>query len=215
MTSLSIAGNILGLISLLLAILAVYVDIVIRGKQIIRDADNVPYLVRYFIYRPNWLDKFGIDSKKAGRIYLHHILRSDHDRALHNHPWTFRSIILKGGYREFTTVKTVCDNAKAAKPNPQKWDFARWPVDRETVYANFRAGQYLKRPALWKHRLELLAGRTAWTLVFIGPKTNEWGFFPNGKFCFWKNYNTLNGLCEEPDRYVVQLSQPEHYGVDD
>jgi hypothetical protein len=176
-----------------------YVHGVLRGRQIIRREDGVPYLVRYFIYRPNWLDKIGIDSKKAGRIYLHHILRSDHDISNHDHPWAYRSLIVKGGYREFTTAKTVCDNVDFAKPNPQKWDFANWPKDRESVFADFKAGQYLKRPAEWKHRLEIPEGKTTWTLVFIGAKTRSWGFWPGGKFCPWKKYNTGTGLCEESE----------------
>lgn len=174
-----------------------YVNNVLNGRQIIRDADERAYLIRYFIYRPDWLDKIGIDSTKAGRIYLHHILLDDDTRALHSHPWTYRSFILKGGYREFTTSRTVCENVKLARPNPQKWDFANWPKDRETVYADFKAPAYLKRPAEWKHRLELLDGKAAWTLVFIGAKTNDWGFFPGGKFCPWRRYNNGTGLCEE------------------
>ena len=35
-------------------------------------------------------------------IFLHFINRADEDKDLHDHPWSFWSIILKGGYIEFT-----------------------------------------------------------------------------------------------------------------
>lgn len=177
--------------SAIFAVIALYAIHVLHTVQIIRDADDSAYLVRYFIWKPK--------NKNWGRIYLHHILRSDHDRALHDHPWIFRSFILKGGYREVTTAQNVVENVEIARPNPQKWDFINWPKDRQHVAAKFKAGQYLKRPANWKHRLELLDGKTAWTLVFIGAKARDWGFYPNGKFCWWKKYNTGTGLCEEPE----------------
>lgn len=184
-----------------LILIALWVYQVNRTKQIIRDADGEAYLVRYFIWRPDWLDyvKQGL-SKKAGRIYLHQILLSDHLRALHSHPWKFRSFILKGGYREYTTLKDVVQNAGYIRPNKNvKWDFANWPTDRETVYHDFQAPQYVRRPAAWRHRLELPQGKTTWTLVFIGARTQEWGFYPGGKFCHWKKYDTGTGLCEEPE----------------
>jgi hypothetical protein len=178
-------------------LLGEYIWRVMKGRQIIRDANNEAYLIRYFIWKPDWLHYIGINPKKAGRIYLHHILRSDHDRANHSHPWSFISVMLKGSYVEYTTGADVYHGAKFTWPRKVKWDFVNWPLDRQTVRAEFKAPALIKRPAVWRHRLELREGQTAWTLVFIGPKTNEWGFFPGGKFCHWTKYNTGTGLCEE------------------
>lgn len=33
-------------------------------------------------------------------IYIHHILISDQDKDMHDHPWNFTSVILEGAYRE-------------------------------------------------------------------------------------------------------------------
>jgi hypothetical protein len=41
-------------------------------------------------------------NTRFGGVKLHHILRSDDDRDLHDHPWSFLSIVLKGGYWEHT-----------------------------------------------------------------------------------------------------------------
>jgi hypothetical protein len=45
-----------------------------------------PYLLRWYIWR----------SKRFGSCYLHKFLRDDDDRALHDHPWWFVSLILIG-----------------------------------------------------------------------------------------------------------------------
>jgi hypothetical protein len=43
-----------------------------------------------------------IPRNRLFNIYLHHFLKSDYDRALHDHPWASLSIILKGEYTEHT-----------------------------------------------------------------------------------------------------------------
>jgi hypothetical protein len=59
-------------------------------KQIIASAseETRPYLIRWAINTP------------FGGVKLHHILRSDEDRDCHDHPWSFLSIVLRGGYWE-------------------------------------------------------------------------------------------------------------------
>jgi hypothetical protein len=102
--------------------------------------DGQLYLRRYKILRTPWL-----------KIYIHEIVRSDEDRALHDHPWNFTSIILKGSYVEVT------------------------PIYR----ARCLAGAMITRKAEDAHRLEIPEGQTTWTLVFVGKKRREWGFATN------------------------------------
>jgi hypothetical protein len=85
-------------------------------------------------------------------IYLHHFLRSDDDRALHDHPWINLSIILEGEYTEHTIdAGGVC-------------------------YAVVRkAGEFKFRGARSAHRIELHNG-PCWTLFITGPKIRTWGF---------------------------------------
>jgi len=52
--------------------------------------DSGPLLIRYHIWKS---DRIG--------IYVHHLLRSDHDRSLHDHPWSFLTFRL-GSYIEHT-----------------------------------------------------------------------------------------------------------------
>jgi hypothetical protein len=82
------------------------------------------------------------------RLFLHCFHRSDRDD-LHNHPWAFWSLILWGGYFEKT-------------PEGRRW---------------YRPLSLLRRPATWRHAVEIPEGRLVWTLVWAGPKVQSWGFF--------------------------------------
>lgn len=141
-------------------------------KRVIKRRNNVPYLIRRTILG------FGIDSSWFS-IKLHNILISD-EECLHNHPWAFISIILKGGYTEHT------------KALPWSYKLSKWsyPVISEkngfhVQHKTFKAGNILYRPAHWSHRLELQ--EPVWTLVFTFRKVQRWGFFTkNGWIPNWK-----------------------------
>ena len=89
-------------------------------------------------------------------VRVHHILRSDHGRDPHDHPWPYLTIVLRGGYLEHQY-----DEAGF-------WKSANWRG----------AGSVLWRPAKSLHRLEVPEGQTAWTLFFTGRKQQTWGFKP-------------------------------------
>lgn len=157
-----------------------WVDNLYSTREVIREADGTPYLVRYFISKPK--------SKTKGRIYLHHILRSDHDRALHDHPWGFTSFLLKGRYLE------IADASQALPGNG--WLPYR-DASEHLAYQLFESGDRLVRPADWRHRLVIAEGKSVWSLVFTTNKQRSWGFWPNGKFCPWKRYDNALGICED------------------
>lgn len=64
-------------------------------KKTICDLDGDPYLTRYCIFQCKWFS-----------IKLHKIHKPDWDRYLHDHPWWFMSIILRGWYNEQTNSGT-------------------------------------------------------------------------------------------------------------
>lgn len=80
-------------------------------------------------------------------ITLHKIVRSD-DPIMHDHPWPFLTIILKGGYWEHT-------------PEGKTWH---------------GPGSIIWRKANELHWLELDQDKPATTLFFMGPQQREWGF---------------------------------------
>ena len=107
----------------------------------------------------------------ANAVYLHKFHRGDWDDALHDHPWPFTSLILAGGYWEWTAGS---DGALSR----------RW----------YGPGRVLRRPAAWRHRVELRDGRPCWTLVFRGRKAKSWSFFCTiagrltGREVPWRSY---------------------------
>lgn len=103
------------------------------------------YMERYWLVKPSrWCPI---------SIRLHHILRSDDDRHLHDHPWSYATIILRGGYTEVR---------EGTKPQGRR----KW----------YGPGSILFRG--WKgfHRLEVPEGQTAWTCFIMGPYKHKWGF---------------------------------------
>src|SRR6516225_3836294 len=75
------------------------------------DRTNI-YLVRLRIVETPWL-----------ACYLHSIRRPDSTRALHNHPWGFVSLLLRGGYTEVFApdLDAAVDYAKHPLLTPRKY----------------------------------------------------------------------------------------------
>lgn len=116
-----------------------------------------PYMRRWFI----------VPRNPFANLYLHEIVRSDDDRALHDHPWPSRSLIIAGGYFEHLPALGM--------ETTRHWRGPGWVGDRTAEQA---------------HRLEVLEGERAITLFFTGEKTREWGFHcPNG----WRHWQEFTG----------------------
>ena len=112
-----------------------------RRRVIYDRLDNEPYLERYYLFLKN-RESFPFN------IFLHRFLKSDPDD-LHDHPWAFRTLILAGGYWEFT------DDGK----------FWRGPLS------------YRYSPANTFHRVELDKNIPyCWTLFIPSKSFKEWGF---------------------------------------
>lgn len=124
---------------------------------VIGGADR-PYLLRHFL----------IPRNPVFNIYVHQFLRSDDDRALHDHPWAFNcSWLLKGSYREHTP----------------KGMFLRDQGDWK-----FRIGGAPHRVELWRECTSLGEPIPCWTVFITGPRVREWGFHcPNG-WVHWKDF---------------------------
>lgn len=105
-------------------------------------------------YMHRW---YVIPRNRFFNIYLHKIIRSDDDQALHDHPWWSVSILLEGELLEFM----------------------------ETSYRVPKRFIPVVRSAELAHRLVVLDG-PVWTLFITGPRIREWGFHcPNG-WVHWK-----------------------------
>lgn len=106
-----------------------------------------PYMRRWYIWRIRWLSC----------LYLHQVMRSDDDRALHDHPWASLSIILHCGYHE------VVPRHHAAPGCP------------DTVLHWRPPGCLILRGASAAHRLVIDdPTMVATTLFLTGPRIRQW-----------------------------------------
>ncbi len=138
-----------------MSLLSRFMDALGRRRVITDRNNNVPYLIRYYVFlkeRKNF----------PFNITLHKVLKSD-ERTLHDHPWSYATFIIKGGYWEFTPC-----------------------VSREGFIVGATAdwrgpGHFRKRPANDLHYLQLATDKNGneipcWSLFYMGKKAKEWGF---------------------------------------
>jgi hypothetical protein len=132
-------------------------------KRIVMDrVNNEPYLERYYLFLKD-RENFPFN------VFLHKFLKGDPDD-LHDHPWPYATLILKGGYYEWTPEF----NSEGQKIGETRhW---RGP-------GHFR----ICKPTSY-HRIELKDGVTAWTLFMPGPKQRDWGFDVNGTWVQHEKY---------------------------
>lgn len=125
-----------------------------RSPDVIIGGAENPYLYRWHV----------IPRNKFFNIYLHHFMRSDDDRALHDHPWVNMSILLKGNYTEVT-------------PNGYHYRTAGH------IYARLPSALHrvLLDTAPWGER-------SCWTLFITGPRVREWGFACPKGWVHWKKF---------------------------
>lgn len=114
----------------------------------IRDDDGVLYLRRWKMRLP-----FGY------RLMLHHILREDHDRCHHDHPWAFWTFGLRGWY-----IEDVMLTHGVGRPYGYRME-------------RMRPGRLRFRRPEHRHRIEAVAPGGCWTLILRGRRVREWGFW--------------------------------------
>lgn len=162
----------MGIVERILCKLLPYTDI-------LRQDTGELYLRRWFLY-PRDKD-FGENVLKK-RLYLHKFYRGDEDPYLHDHPWSFTSLILTRGYWEETPWVPDYKWKDGDKPTfgPTEGD---WRTRR--FYPRF---SLLRRPATWRHRVLLKDPKPVWTLVRTGVKERSWGFWVANKLCPWRTF---------------------------
>lgn len=144
-------------------------------KWIIRAAMARPYthlpgyMDRYWVFNP--YDKINGNEVKATRwlpsVRVHHILRRDEDRHLHDHPWNARTIILGGCYEEHRLE----DGVRVLRRR------------RRGSSARINFGEY--------HAITAVSPGGVWTLFITFGYRGTWGFLVDGKKVPWRDYMDL------------------------
>ena len=121
------------------------------------------YLLRWYVIPRNpWLN-----------VYLHQFLHDDEDRALHDHPWRFVSIMLRGKYREVVSF-------------PAHGNGHYHFIERSSPSIAFRSADYAHRVVLKRDVKDRPV--PCWTLVVTGRVTRDWGFLCPQGWRHWKEF---------------------------
>lgn len=132
-------------------------------KRIVYDrVDNEPYLERYYLFLKE-RERFPFN------VFLHKFLKSDPDD-VHDHPWPFATLILKGGYWEW--------RPQFDSEGRNAGEIAKW----------CGPGSFRTASAKTYHRIELDPAVTCWTLFMPGPKQRDWGFLVRNVWVQWEQY---------------------------
>jgi len=132
------------------------------GLKLFERAKRTPYfhltgyMDRFWLFQTPWL---------CARFHL--IKRADAGRHLHDHPFWFRSIILRGSYLE----------------------------ERLDGEINYYHPGYVNSmdPHTW-HRIGAICGSSVLTLVFHGPRLSKsWGFLVDGTRIHHTEYDHVTG----------------------
>lgn len=143
-----------------------------------------------------FLDRWGLCHERWGGFYVHHIAGPDPGKDLHDHPWAFVTIILRGGYTEHYARCPDGPNGAGRYVHPSKIEACymaeiaeRWP---DTCTAGFvRRWRWLsvhRMPLGAAHRI-VDARPGTWTLVLRGPTRRTWGFYLPTGWVAWTEYD--------------------------
>lgn len=111
------------------------------------------YLERWYLFRSRRFPIFN--------LFIHRFLRSDDDKALHDHPWWSVSWLFDGEYVEYRADGSVC---------------------------HYSADAFILRSATFSHRIELIDNKPACTLFLTGFRVRQWGFWCPAGWTHWKDF---------------------------
>lgn len=123
-----------------------------------------PFLFRLRVLQTPWFS-----------VLIHHIQQDDLDRAPHDHPWPFASLILRGGYHEL-----IWDE-------PSQLSESRSRTRKPGSFARIKLDQ--------AHQITELRG-DVWTLAFTGRHHGTWRFWTKEGPIDWRNYEAAQPLQE-------------------
>lgn len=117
-------------------------------------------------------------------VYLHHFVRSNDPRALHDHPWVNCSLVLSKGY--FECIPTL---GWDGRPNYQVTRQV-WRAPGAVVFRWPKQAHRIVLPWTYTNCLTALALQPAWSLLITGPRVRVWGFYcAQG----WRDFKAFTG----------------------
>jgi hypothetical protein len=148
-----------------------------------------PYMHRWWRIPRNW----------AINVYYHIVLRSDDDRALHDHPWWNFSIVLEGGYFEHTILEGGIHRKIWFGPGAMKF---RWHGKKAHRLELFTMVQTTEETSYDEANMKYEMRQTrreferpVKTIFITGPVLRRWGFHhPQGG---WVDAYEWDAFCDK------------------
>lgn len=117
-----------------------------------------------------YLDRWGVEHDRLGGIFLHKMSAPDPGEHLHDHPWWFASLIVKGGYTENRAAARVAGDWHTWRSELRRcWSIRVMRLDES-------------------HRITAIDGET-WTVVLHGQRRRSWGFFLPDSWMHYVEYD--------------------------
>lgn len=134
-----------------------------------------------------FLQRRGFDNWRPFGIVVHRICGPDPGLDLHDHPWPFVTIILRGGYTEQTApIREAPSRAEEAEWNDELPGIPGTCVRGDE--RSWRRWSVHVMPLHVAHRITVAEPNT-WTLMIRGRKQRRWGFYLPTGWVDWGEYD--------------------------
>lgn len=150
----------------------------VQGKRSPRWAINATMLIPCQDGIPYLFRRRLIQTPWFG-IYLHDIFEPDTDQDPHDHPWTFWALILRGAYTERHHPLPHVLPDQFHYHTWKRWSWHR--MTRETAHRIVEAEPGLR------------------TLIFVGKRHKDWGFYTKGGWVPWQEYEGVKRRSVSPE----------------
>ena len=140
-----------------------------------------------------YLRRRGVEHERLGGVLVHRIDGPDPGVDLHDHPWPFLSVVLRGGYTEEAVgIREAVRNADGE---------VRYDATSGHVEVSFHEPGHLAEVRTWRrwsvhrmgldvaHRITAVEPDTI-TLVVRLPRRRTWGFYLPSGWVPWDQYPT-------------------------
>lgn len=131
-------------------------------------------------------------------VYIHGIYMPDEDAHLHDHPWNYASLVLKGSFTEQTLKYNYIESTEIDQTKEDKIKIKRVWKNAETAEKVVSIFDFITRNAKHFHKIKVLHSKSVYTLFFTGRRLRDWGYDVDGTWVSHQDYrlkkrnNTLN-----------------------
>lgn len=148
-------------------------------------------------YRWTFWDRWNV------KAMLHHFMPSMTDPDIHDHPRSFVTFVLRGGYLDLTQCGCQRGTSYGSLASALDQNGLTCP----DCGGDGVVGEVMNAPKVkYRHAAHAHSTKTgrrgAWTLIVMGPKIRPWGFWRHGVWFGFKEYEEVFGfarICDSED----------------